>query len=288
MNTAADHLRAVLESYDKKTDREWIDSLSRRKLEELEFHDKIRVPHAENTKANDTYEALHSNDKFYSTVEKSRNYATCWIQKHSPGKIVLDYACGNGENARLAAKSGASLAVGLDISRVSVENCRRIAAQENLTANTCFVQGDCENTGLPDKSIDVVICSGMLHHLDLSYAFFELRRIMKVGAILLAVEALDYNPMIKLYRLFTPSLRTNWEKAHILSLKDLTFARRFFDVRHINYWHLFSILSTPFRNNFLFRPALGLGNLLDSIFLKVFPISLLAWIFTFELIRRDD
>src|ERR1043166_1854934 len=109
MNTAADHLRAVLESYDKKTDREWIDSLSRRKLEELEFHDKIRVPHAENTKANDTYEALPSNDKFYSTVEKSRNYATCWSQKHSPGKIVLDYACGNGENARLAAKSGASL-----------------------------------------------------------------------------------------------------------------------------------------------------------------------------------
>ena len=37
-------------------------------------------------------------------------------------------------------------------------------------------QGDCENTGLPNTCVDVILCCGMLHHLDLSYAFPEIRR----------------------------------------------------------------------------------------------------------------
>lgn len=51
--------------------------------------------------------------------------------------------------------------------------------------------------------------------------FFDvLRRILKPNGVILAVEALDYNPMIKLYRIMTPEMRTEWEKAHILSYKD--------------------------------------------------------------------
>ena len=45
--------------------------------------------------------------------------------------------------------------------------------------------------------------------------------------MVLGVEALDYNPLIKLYRQLTPDMRTEWEKAHILSLKDLRFAQKF-------------------------------------------------------------
>ncbi len=53
---------------------------------------------------------------------------------------------------------------------------------------------------LDDNYIDAIICSGMLHHLDLSYAFLELRRILRAeGKILAAIEALNYNPAIKLY-----------------------------------------------------------------------------------------
>ena len=44
------------------------------------------------------------------------------------------------------------------------------------------------------------MCCGMLHHLDLSYAFPELRRILSLEGKILAIEALDYNPIIKLYR----------------------------------------------------------------------------------------
>ena len=109
---------------------------------------------------------------------------------------------------------------------------------EKNIKNVEFFQADAEDTKLPDNSIDTIICSGMLHHLDLSFAFPELRRILKPGGKILAIEALDYNPLIKIYRMMTPDMRTEWEKAHILSLKDVDFASRFFKINSIKYWHI--------------------------------------------------
>jgi SAM-dependent methyltransferase len=91
-------------------------------------------------------------------------------------------------------------------------------------------RADAENTRLPAASIDRVLCSGMLHHLDLSCALPELQRILAPGGRILAVEALDYNPAIKPYHYLTPDMRTDWEKSHILNLKDVAYAGRFFTV----------------------------------------------------------
>jgi len=135
---------------------------------------------------------------------------------------------------------------------------------------------------LPDDSIDVVICSGMLHHLDLSYAFPELRRILSLGGKILAVEALDYNPAIKFYRYITPKMRTDWEKHHILSLNDIRFAKRFFQVKNIKYWHIVSILA-PYM---MF--ALPILNWIDNFLTRIPIVRLMAWIFTFELIKPKD
>lgn len=168
-----------------------------------------------------------ANKKYYSTVHLSRDHTHSWIRKHAKGQVFLDYACGNGDNAIKAALAGASLAVGVDISSVSIQNCRRRAAEAGVSSNTFFVQGDCENTGLPSNSINAAIGDGILHHLDLSLTFPELRRIMRPGGRYLAREALNYNPVIKLYRWLTPNMRTEWEKRHILSLRDLRFAKHF-------------------------------------------------------------
>lgn len=97
--------------------------------------------------------------------------------------------------------------------------------------------------------------------------------------------SIDYNPLVKLYRLLTPSLRTEWEKHHILSHRDLKLAKRYFSVRGIRYWHLLSIMTTPLRRTPLFASALNFANAIDSVVLKVPPVSYLAWQFSFELCR---
>ncbi len=279
-----DSLEVQLRKRESQTSKSWEATLSERKRAELEFHDDHREIVDDGGQAGDT----DGNKKYYATSAGSDAYLYNWVAERAKGKVFLDYACGNGSFAIHAAKSGAKMAIGIDISSATIENARRRAAAEGVSENTCFLQADCENTGLPAESVDLLMCCGMLHHLDLSHSFPEIRRILKPGGSCLACEALDYNPVIKLYRMMTPALRTEWEKQHILSLKDLRFAERFFDVKNVRYWHLFSIMATPLRNTSIFNAALRLGNALDSVALRVFPLSLMAWMFTFELHKRAD
>lgn len=275
-----DQLKAKLHEASAITNEQWLSSLSPRKSAELEFHDRSRnVELVQQAVAQDTYEKFYGNEKYYRATVRSKNHIAEWIQRNAPGRVFLDYACGNGHSARLAAKSGAALAIGLDISNVSIENARRAAVEEGVSANTFYFQADAENTQIPDESIDLIVCNGMLHHLDLSYAFPELRRILKVGGRILSIEALDYNPAIKLYRMLTPAMRTEWETSHILGLSDLTFARRFFDVQDVRYWHVVGYAGGKLP---WLLPALDAA---DRVIERIPGLNLMAWIFTFELVR---
>jgi SAM-dependent methyltransferase len=264
-------LRDRLAEISRITDAEWLGSLDTRKRTELEFHDRDRDrAKIQELKDHDqdTYERFYGNKKYYDVTQDSKNYVDGWIEKHAPGKVFLDYACGNGDGAIKAAKAGAALAIGIDISSVSVRNAADDAAAKGVAHNSQFV---------PDGSVDYVLCRGMLHHLDLSYSFPELRRILAPGGKILAVEALDYNPLIKLYRKMTPAMRTEWETAHILGLKDLRFAERFFDLGDVKYWHITSIVGPHM------RPLISALNGLDRLLTSLPLVKLLAWIFTFEL-----
>jgi SAM-dependent methyltransferase len=269
-----------LRNIEKITDAEWMASLDDRKRKELEFHDAHRDRSVQQNLPQDTYEKLYGNRKYYQATALSSEYLKEWVDRNAVGKVVLDYCCGDGARAISAAKAGARLAIGIDISRVSVENARRDAEAAGVASNTHFVQADAENTRLPANSVDVVLCSGVLHHLDLSFVLPELRRIMTPGGKVLAFEALDYNPAIKLYRMLTPEMRTDYEKRHILSLADLEFARRFFDIGETRFWHIASVLGPHA------PAALPLLNSIDSVLTKIPGLRLMAWIFTFELIKR--
>lgn len=273
-------LREQLAKIDQISNTNWMSALTPRGLAELEFHNKHRdTQTVDKVRGEDTYEAFYGNRKYYATTKRSRRYVEDWIGRMAPGAVFLDYACGNGDMARLAARSGAALAIGLDISDVSIRNARDAAKAEGLESNTYFVQANAEDTRFPSECIDVGICSGMLHHLDLSLAFPELRRITKVGGRILAAEALDYNPAIKLYRYLTPQMRTEWERAHILDLSDLKFAGRFFDVGEVSYWHVMGYAGGKFP-----RLAAAL-DAVDRVLERIPLIRLMAWMWTFELIR---
>ena len=274
-------LSKLLEDLDAKNRKELLFNVSGRKKTEMDFHDLNRtLSSGVQIEGVDSNEML-SNKKFYKTTNRSRLFVDNWITRNAKGRVVLDYACGLGELAQKASKAGASLTIGIDISPKSIDLAKQ-ASQSADFDNIKFIVADAENTGLPDNSIDLILCSGMLHHLDLSYAFYEMRRILKPRGKILAVEALDINPFIKLYRILTPHLRTDFESKHILSIKELKFANRFFEVSSVKYWHIVGYLGA-------YMPLLQkVLDFFDKFIEKIPIFNRLAWQFTFELVKRDE
>lgn len=278
-----EELNLAIDEIDKISDLAWRKTLNKRKLLELEFHDRDRDKNRseELSKNKKEFEEFYGNKKYYNTVRRSTEFIDSWISREAKDKVFLDYACGNGDKTLFAGKAGAKLSLGFDISPVSVGNAKLAAKNQNVQ-NVRFFQADAEATRLPDNSVDTILCGGMLHHLDLSYAFPEMRRILKPGGKILAGEALNINPLIKLYRHLTPSMRTDFEKAHILSLKEVKFARKFFLVTEIRYWHVVSYAAGKFPK------LLKLLEKLDTFLEKIPYVQRMAWIFTFELVKRND
>lgn len=268
----------ILKKVDRSKDQKWLENLASRKREESTYHD-----YSHSFEEISSRETGRANKKYYLAARSSIAYREAWIRREAKGSIFLDYACGSGEQVIAAAKAGARLAVGVDISPGSIHVARQRARLQELDDTTLFVCADCEGTEFPSSLFDAVLCSGVLHHMDLSYAFPELRRILRPGGKILAVEALGANPLISLYRRLTPKLRTDWETDHIIGRKDIEFAARFFDVRDIKYWHLFSIATVPFRKYFFFAPLLRFSDRLDAFFLSIPFVQKLAWQISFEL-----
>lgn len=284
MSLSISELRKLAESLDGRKSNGFLTDMEDRKQKEAEFHDKKHeeLKQAQNDGAMDTYEAIYSNRKYYRAVEACNKYKVNWVETELPGQVYLDYCCGIGGTAIEAAKAGAALVIGIDISGYSLDRAEERAREAGVADKCVFIQGDAENTGLPDNCIDRVVCSGVLHHLDVTHAFPELARVMKPGAKALAIEALDYNPAIKLYRMITPDIRTEWEKAHILSLKDVRLARKYFNVDDVRYWHITGIAG-PHLPGFM-QPVL---NGIDRVLEKIPGIQLMAWMFTFVMIKPN-
>lgn len=274
-------LAAWIDTQPVLLDARGLEQLETRKLEEAEFHDTLR---ADDLRGGGDTE-LDANKRFYQAAAPVRSYVEGWMQRVVPARTFLDYACGNGGRAIEAARRGAALAVGIDISPVSVQNATQAAASANVSARTRFLQRDCEATGFPENSFDACLCSGMLHHLDLSRAFPELHRVMAPRGRILCVEALGYNPVIQWYRDRTPQLRTAWEKEHILTLREVRYARQWFAVENVRF-HLMAAPAAALLPEALRPAGIALGHALDVVLTRIPFLQRWSWQFTFELVKR--
>jgi SAM-dependent methyltransferase len=259
----------------------WLGALDHRKQEEAAFHDADRADHRDEERDST------SNRRFYAATARVKAHVDQWIARQARDAVFLDYACGNGKSAIQAAESDARLVVGIDISQTSVRNAHENAVRAGVADRTRFLQRDCEDTGLPSASFDAILCSGMLHHLDLNRAYPELRRLLRPGGRVLCVEALAYNPVIQLYRDRTPHLRTAWEKEHILGMRDLEQAKQLFQVENVRFFLLTAPLATLLPDGRLRRAGLALGHAIDEVLTRIPYLRLWSWQFSFELVRRD-
>ncbi len=251
-----------------------------RKREEAEFHDRLRG--AELLDDPHEYERLTSNKRFYAIDRVSSKFIEDWLVVRCRGKRVLDYCCGNGRYSFVVAKNGGS-AVGIDISVVSIDNCRKEAAKQGIDNRTDFEVMDAERMTFPDDSFSYACVAGVLHHLDLSLAYAELARVIEPGGAVVSLEALGHNPIINAYRRRTPHLRTTWEAQHIIRMKDLALAKRYFRYVDLRFFHLATLAAVPFRRTPLFRPLLKAMEAIDSVLLRLPVIREQAWMVGFVL-----
>ncbi|MEO5589211.1 MAG: class I SAM-dependent methyltransferase [Gemmatimonadaceae bacterium] len=261
----------------------WLDNLEERKREEAEFHDGYREGHV-----NEEHTA--SNHRFYEAATVVSDYRDQWLKRWAGASSAtfLDFACGDGLLTIEAAKAGAGLAVGIDISEVSVRNAAESAEAAGVSATTRFLQRDCEDTGLPSDAFSACLCYGMLHHLDLTRALPELARIMRPGGRVLCVEALSYNPVIQLYRDRTPGLRTDWEKKHILGMREVRMAEEWFRVENVKFFLMASPLATFLPRGPLRRGGLAIGHAIDAVATRIPGLQLWSWQFAFELVKPAE
>ena len=224
-----------------------------------------------------------SNVKFYSITQASEQYQHDWLSsKCRPNVKVLDFGCGNGENALFAASCGAE-AIGIDISPEGVANARLNAKKAGLEDRCRFEIMDGEQMTFPDNTFDLAVEYGALHHVDLERAVSELLRVLKPGGEMICVEALRHNPLIHLYRKKTPHLRTSWEVEHILRVQDLRTVRNHFERVQVRFFHLLVLAAVPFRKTRFFRPLRVALDKIDQRILTREWLGKYAWIMIFTM-----
>jgi len=110
-----------------------------------------------------------------------------------PGSSLLDLACGRGAYGLLVAKQAGAQLTGVDFAEQALMEAREQAAQLGVN-NASFLTGDLTATGLPDASVDAVLCTDAIQFPDEpAVAYDEIRRVLKPGgrAALTSWEPLD-------------------------------------------------------------------------------------------------
>lgn len=215
---------------------------------------------------------------FYRVTDESYGHHRDLIFDRVAGKRVLEYGCGPGSHAFELARRGARV-TGIDISPVAIGIGRNMAADQNLDID--FAVMDAEHTTFPDASFDLIVGSGILHHLDLSRTYGELARLLAPGGRAVFVEPLGHNVLINLYRRATPGQRTPDE--HPLLRSDMADARRRFGSVSVRYYHLTALAAAALAKTPLFKPVLAVLSAVDRALLRLPPVQPYAWIAVMEL-----
>lgn len=233
-----------------------------RKSRERDFHNAVFSV--------DSRESLSS---IYRVTERAMALFHDRILEGARGATVLEYGCGPGTYSFQLAKV-AKRVIGVDISEVAIARARQRAAAVGAT-NTEFHVMDAEALTFPDATFDLVVGRAILHHLDLRKSFTTIRSVLRPGCHAMFLEPLGHNPVLRMYRWLTPSMRTADE--HPLLMRDAKLAREYFDEVDIQPFVLTSLAAVPLAKTKVFDNLAKLFERIDDQLLSIALLKRYAW-----------
>jgi SAM-dependent methyltransferase len=153
------------------------------------------------------------------------------------GRRVVVVGCSDGGVTPLARQS--AFVEGIDISEVSIDRLRAAIEKEGLTRYATARLMNAEALEYSDASIDVISCSGVLHHLDTERALKSWARCLKDDGYVVLFEPLALHPVAALFRWLTPKMRTPDE--HPLRARDFKLMRSYFSHAEMSYYGLTTV-----------------------------------------------
>ncbi|WFU10565.1 class I SAM-dependent methyltransferase [Rhizobium sp. CB3090] len=213
-------------------------------------------------------------DSFYFAAKPAVDIYWRLVRAACSGKDVLEYGCSNGMSSIGLAHSAKRI-TGIDISDVAVQQATNAAVRRGIS-NVTFQVDNAEDMNLPSAGFDVVFGSGILHHLVLEKALGEIRRVLRPGGKAFFFEPLGHNPVINLYRNWTPTARTVDE--HPLLKSDFEIVRKHFSKCDLQFFALATLASIPFRRSPLGSAIRAVGEQIDIPLLKIPGAKWQAWI----------
>ena len=179
------------------------------------------------------------------------------------------------------AHAGAAAVHAIDVSIVALRS-GAAAAGANRAAVT-FELMDGEELAYSNDSFDLIYGRSILHHLSLTKALPEIRRVLRPEGRAIFLEPLAHNPVLRLSRWLTPRLRSPDERP--LRVGDFALLRRYFTAVHAEYFHLATLAALPFRRFPGVPKAIGWLDHLDRLLFAT-PLRRYAWVVVLTLAGR--
>jgi SAM-dependent methyltransferase len=185
-----------------------------------------------------------------------------WLLGNVRGKTVLDLGCGSGENIVPLVERGARV-IGIDISPELIALARQRLALSKLEATVQV--GSAYETGLPDASVDIIFCVGLVHHLDIQRVRKEMQRILAGEGKVVLMEPIRFSKFYARLRNLLPARSNISEYEHPLTKSEVAAISECFKVAGTRYFRL------PFVP--LLSPIMGAQRLfkMDRQCLRTFP-----------------
>ncbi len=192
------------------------------------------------------------------------------IHSKKPASI-LEIGSGSGVMMTRLAKLGHSV-TGVELSPDLVELAKARIALENVSSRARVIECDaCDYQN--DEKFDIVLAPLVLHHLDFPTAISSIKRMLKPGGMLVAMEPVAFSRPLQILRDILPVKKIITPEERQLNQDDLDLVKKEFKTLQINYFYCFGRLRRFIPKNRFRMPLIHKLQNFDAAILELFPFT---------------